>query len=123
MATPKSKYEFIEPHSMRIRHQVEFDEWSDVNQEYAIECDITTILNRYQRTGELPPGHHEPVYQDVADLCGQDFAGIRELVMTAQEAVDSAKKAEDLLKAEIERMQHEPQTPTQPSTEVPKTSP
>ena len=117
----KSKY--IEPHHMRVRYQVEFDEWSDVNQEYAIECDITTILNRYQRTGELPPSSHEPVYQDVADLCGQDFAGIRELVMTAQEAVESAQKAEGLLKAEIERLQLESQTPTQPLTEVPKTLP
>lgn len=55
------------------------DGFSRTQQHHAKECDITRIIQRYTRTGELPPGRSRPVFGDVTHLQGDvterlDFA-------------------------------------------------
>lgn len=91
--------------SLRVRQQVTFDEESEVSQEYALECDVTTILNRYQRTGEMPAGRGAGVYDDVSKLCGADYARVRELLTDANNAAIEAQNAEVNLKAQIAQIE------------------
>lgn len=86
---------FIEPHSaFRVRLALVLDTESVVAQEHANDCDVTVILSRYQRTGQLPPGRGPGAFEDVSALCGADYSGVLSAVASAQEAVSSAQRAE-----------------------------
>nr|QJB20231.1 MAG: internal scaffolding protein [Microvirus sp.] len=86
---------FIEPHTAyRVRLALVLDTDSVVAQEHANDCDVTVILSRYQRTGQLPAGRGPGAYEDVSALCGADYSGVLSAVASAQEAVSSAQRAE-----------------------------
>ena len=51
----KAPIPFIEPaHVYRVPEPLTLDTESVVSQEHAHDCDVTVILSRYQRTGQLP---------------------------------------------------------------------
>lgn len=43
---------------------------SMTRQEFAEDCDINTIMERYERTGELPVNRGEPIYYDFTTVPG-----------------------------------------------------
>ena len=68
---------------------VEFDE-SMTQQHFKDECDINSIIRRYQKTGflvdPLTPGTAEPMYGDFA--AEQDFLTAQTLIAHASQAFD-----------------------------------
>ena len=86
---------FVEPHHLhRVRLALVLDTDSVVAQEHANDCDVTVILSRYQRTGQLPPGRGPGAFEDVSALCGADYSGVLSAIASAHEAVSSAQRAE-----------------------------
>lgn len=47
---------------------LEFTEPSMTEQHFKEECDINTIVARYQETGVLPSGNREPLFGDFAEF-------------------------------------------------------
>lgn len=91
----KDPIPFIEPaHVYRVPEPLTLDTESVVSQEHAHDCDVTVILSRYQRTGQLPPGRGPGVFEDVSLLCGADYSGVIAAVGAAQDAVTAAQAAE-----------------------------
>lgn len=59
--------------------------FSMARQEFKEECDINTIMERYQTTGMLPANVHEPVYVDFSDI-PDDLMGLMARLDEAQGA-------------------------------------
>lgn len=68
------------------RVQTNCSGFSRTQQHHAKECDISRIISRYARTGELPPGRGRPAFGDVTHLQGD----ITERLATAQSIIDQA---------------------------------
>lgn len=66
-------------------------------QQFEEECDINTIVRRFNITGELPTGVHMPTYQD--------FDGIFDF-RTAMEAIRTANESFDEMPAEVRARFH-----------------
>lgn len=97
---------FVEPHSvMREREPTPLERGSKVVQEHAFDCDVTNILNRYQRTGQLPVVSHrtEPTYGDASVVTGKDYGELQDIVRQAGQAVKEAQDAEAKAKAEYDK--------------------
>lgn len=56
-------------------------------QSFADECDINTIVRRFNLTGQLPEGVHAPTYQDFEGVW--DFQSAMNAVREAQESFDA----------------------------------
>lgn len=70
----------------RIRVQIEGGGDTEVDQSAKQETDVNTIVNRYQRTGQLPPGR-EGIFADVSNFQGE----LTERLEWSKEAVKSAQ--------------------------------
>lgn len=108
--------DFIEPaHVYRVRESLKLDSDSIVSQEHAHDCDVTVILGRYARTGQLPPGRGPGAYEDVSALCGADHSGAIEVLRAANSAVLEAQKAESDINQKIRDYMNSPPPPLDPS--------
>lgn len=58
--------------------------------------DINNIVNRYARTGEMPPAKSEPSYADVSELQGD----LGERIVKSRETIDKAEAHFERRKAE-----------------------
>lgn len=87
--------------SCRVRHSLSLSQESVVSQEHAHDCDVTVILSRYQRSGQLPPGRGPGAFEDVTVLCGADHAGVLDAVKNANDAVNAARETERKAKARV----------------------
>lgn len=68
-------------------------EFSMARQEFAAECDINTIMEKYQTTGALPANVREPVYYD--------FTEMPDNLMDALDRLDEAQRAFMSLPAKV----------------------
>lgn len=62
--------------------------FSRTQQHHAKECDITRIIQRYTRTGELPPGRSRPAFADVTHLQGD----VTERLEHSRSTIETAKR-------------------------------
>lgn len=68
----------------RPRVQVLFDDPSLTQQQFKDDCDLSIILDRYTRTGELPNSNKQGSYLDLASM--PDYLEARNLVIQAQDS-------------------------------------
>lgn len=62
-----------------------FDPDEDLTrQEFAEECDVNTIMARYQKTGVMPQGDRQPSYDDYSDVT--DYQSALNKIIEAEEA-------------------------------------
>lgn len=74
--------------SERQRVSLEFDpKEGRTKSSFKDECDINNIVNRFKRTGQLPPGRGEPQFSDVSDV--PSFMDALHRVAVAEEAFAS----------------------------------
>ena len=59
---------------------------SMTHQSHAASCDVNKIVERYARTGDLPPARFEPSYADVTGLQGD----LTEMASRARLTIDKA---------------------------------
>lgn len=71
-------------HRMRIVTKIHGE--SKTQQHHKDTVDINAIVNRYQRTGELPPAKTPPQYADVTGLQGD----LQERITASQKAIAKA---------------------------------
>lgn len=117
----------------RSRHGFECEGESKTQQYHKDLTDINNIVNRYQRTGELPPAKIQGQYGDVTSLQGD----LGERIIASKEAIAEAdkhlakknKEREDAKKASSQTEEPKPTTgesaPTQPGpapTKAPSSS-
>lgn len=101
--------------SCRVRHSLSLSQESVVSQEHAHDCDVTVILSRYQRSGQLPPGRGPGAFEDVSPLCGADHAGVLDVVKNANDAVNVARANEREAKARFDAAQAASKEDVKPS--------
>lgn len=68
---------------------------SRTRQADALSCDINHIVNRFHRTGMLPPARHQGAYADVTRLQGdltEKAAEARKTITKADEVVKTVRK-------------------------------
>lgn len=93
---------FVEPHSvMRERVFVHLESGSSVVQEHLYDCNVTNIMNRYRRTGQLPPAKMNGAYGDVSDLSGMDYGDLQRHLSQSRQAVDEAVKNEQEIRQKV----------------------
>lgn len=84
-----SEAPFVRPPWHRARLRVHYSAASRTQQSHKDLTDINNIVNRYQRTGQLPPGR-QGQYGDVTALQGD----LGEVILRNQETIDKAKEFE-----------------------------
>ncbi len=91
----------IRKYGDRDRHPLVCEPPGRTKQSMAEECDVNFILNKWKRTGELPPGQtHPPTYGDFSEV--GDY-------MQAQNSILEADKAFEALPSWVrERFQNSP---------------
>lgn len=72
----------------RVRVITENDEPSMTQQSHKDQTDVNAIVERFQRTGQLPPAIREPTYADVTELQG-DYT---EMVNRARQTMQTASE-------------------------------
>lgn len=84
--SPVAGFDWIKHNGLSAADTVqEVGKFSMARQEFAEECDINTIMERYQRTGVLPANAPEPVYYDFTEI-PDDLLGVLRMMDEAQEA-------------------------------------
>jgi phage internal scaffolding protein len=63
---------------------LDFPDDGMTKQEFAEECDINSLMARYQKTGMLPGSDRRPMYGDFSNL--PDFMEAQEILRSANEA-------------------------------------
>jgi len=63
---------------------LDFPDDGMTKQEFAEECDINSLMARYQKTGALPVSDRRPMYGDFSNL--PDFMEAQEILRSANEA-------------------------------------
>lgn len=72
--------------SKTLRVQIAFTKPSKTLQSHADACDINKIVDRYARTGALPPNLRQPTYGDVTQFQGDLTTLLSEAATTIQTA-------------------------------------
>jgi len=80
--TQNTKQRFISAYSPKLKITLSCPEPSRAKQSFKAECDINTIMAKYQSTGQLPQLNlGNPQYEDTT---GYDFQSAAELVASAK---------------------------------------
>lgn len=104
----------------RERLSMDFSKGGRTHQSFAEDCDINTIVQRYERTGVMPPAR-QGVYADVSGFSGD----MTEMLVKAGDTIQSAndflaKRSEDAKEAERKAQEvKEVKPPEPPATEQP----
>jgi len=99
----------------RLRVKVSFSSPSRTLQQHAAACDINNIMNRYARTGSLPPPRAAPQFADVTGLQGD----LTERVNFANSSIADVDRAlTEVLNAQQAKSQQQP-----PPDPIPAPSP
>lgn len=105
--------------NQRVRQSIEFFLPTMTVNSHKDETDINNIVNRYQRTGILPPSERAPIFADVTHLQGDLTERIQASQMILDAASDNDAKL-DKQRAEAERLSKlNPPSDEKPDTTVP----
>lgn len=110
---------------LSIRVAVEFTQPSKTVQSAAAATDINNIVERYQRTGSLPPARTAPQWADVTGLQGDltdRVENARDTIAQVEADLSAHRKKVALDKQAQVSKGTPPTPPTPPPIEVPVTS-
>lgn len=88
-------------------------------QSEAVHCDVNTIIERYTRTGQLPPSRRQGAFADVTDLQGdltERAARARETIATADNFMREHEKKKKSSKPAEPSPAPAPAAPAAPAT-------
>lgn len=107
-----------EKHELKNRHRIRvcFHAPSKTLQQHAAACDINNIMNRYARTGSLPPPRGAPQFADVTGLQGDLTERVNFAASTIAD-VDSA--IQKTLSAKVAESQPKQTPAAAPPPEIP----
>jgi len=104
------------PNGPRVRQVMNNPYPSETIDSAGNDTDINVIMQRFERTGILPPATVEPRYEDVVELQGD----LTELYQKSREALEIANRfAESWTKDQEEKAAAAAAAPLTPSTESP----
>lgn len=67
------KTDYVEPHTRRCRHTIDFVEESLTLQAHKDECDVNNIVARFNATRVLPHLRTDGIYEDVSEVSRMDL--------------------------------------------------